>query len=283
MVGRQACYQVDYARARVLLEQAFVLAQQAKDRWVMAQVLEGLGVLATTGDDLIVARRHFEESLALFRELGDRRANGGACTWAGVAAWLLGDYTSARARWGEALRISRELGSRVRTAHLLMRLAALSTIDGDYEQSRTLLAEGRAIARDIGARWLNGLGLVTSGWLARAEGDNKRAMALAGEALTIFHASAVPRGVRMSLGNLGVLAVEADRVRLGVYLLAAASSIGDVDRVFWRMHDDTRVYEAAKDVARTALGDREFELAWAEGQRMTLDQAVAYALAQSDT
>jgi non-specific serine/threonine protein kinase len=282
MMGRQACYQGDYARARVLLEQAYVLAQQEKARWVMAQVLEGLGVLAAAGDDLIVARRHFGESLALFRELGDRRAIGMACGWAGVAAGLLGDYTAARARSDEALRISRDLGSRVRTAYLLMRLGALSNIDGDYEQSRALLAEGQAIARDVGARWLNGLGLVTSGWLARAEGDTNRAMALTIEALTIFHASAVPRGVRLCLGSLGALAVEAGRVRLGAGLLAAASSIGDVDQ-FWRVHDDPRAYEAAKYAARTALGDREFELAWAEGRAMTLDQVVAYALAESDT
>jgi tetratricopeptide (TPR) repeat protein len=283
MVGRQACYQVDYVRARALLEQALVLAQKEHARWVMAQVLEGLGVLAVGGDDLIVARRHFEEAQGLFRELGDRRAICIACSWAGSAARLLGDYATAQARWSEGLRISRELGSRVRTAHFLMRLAALSNIDGDYEQSRALLAEGRTIARDIGARWLNGLGLVLSEWLARLEGDNNQALALTIEALKSFHASAVPRGVRLCLGNLGVLATEAGRVRLGVGLLAGAASIRDVDRVPWRLYDDPRAGEAAKDAARTALGDREFELAWAEGQAMTREQAVAYALAENDT
>jgi hypothetical protein len=31
------------------------------------------------------------------------------------------------------------------------------------------------------------------------------------------------------------------------------------------------------------LGNREFELAWAKGRAMTLDQAVAYALAEEYT
>jgi hypothetical protein len=38
--------------------------------------------------------------------------------------------------------------------------------------------------------------------------------------------------------------------------------------------------EAAIAVARFALGDQAFAAVWAEGQAMTLEQAVAYAVGQ---
>ena len=41
---------------------------------------------------------------------------------------------------------------------------------------------------------------------------------------------------------------------------------------------DAAVYARDVDEARTHLGPAEFAAAWAEGQAMTLDQAVAYAL-----
>jgi non-specific serine/threonine protein kinase len=282
MVGRDAISQGDYARAESLLEQALVLAREEKARWVMAQVLEGLGNLALVRSNLLVARQRFEESLALFRDLGDRRAIAASCMWIGNDAVLLGDYVVARARLGEALSISRELHSQSWCGFTLLELAALARIEGSYEQSRLFIEEALAIARDIGARWLHGWGLASAGWLARAEGDNPRATALTTAALRLFNAAVISRGIDGCLLNLGILAVEVGQVGRGARLLGASDPMGDLDRVTYGLvlgnHEAHLAYKAT---ARTMLGDREFEMAWAEGQAMILDQAVAYALEES--
>jgi predicted ATPase/class 3 adenylate cyclase len=280
MVGRSAYGQGEYARAESLLDQALTLARQEGARWVMAQTLEGLGALASGHDDLLLARQRHEASLALFRDLGDRRAIAAACVWDGIAAGLLGDMATARARLTEALGISRELRSEVRISHTLLQLAELALSEGNYGQSQAYLEESVAIARDIGSRWVNGAGLICSGWLARAEGDNPRAIALMRAALRLLQAANVERGIARCLRNLGILAVEAGRVRRGACLLGAADAKRDRDWLSLRLFDGPRAYEASKSAARRILGDDAFELAWAEGQAMTLEQAVAYALGE---
>jgi non-specific serine/threonine protein kinase len=279
MVGRYAISQGDYARAESLLEHAIALAREVKARWAMAQVLEGLGYLALVRGNLLDAQQRFGESLTLFRDLGDRRAIASSCSWIGYNAVLLGDYAVARARFGEALSISRELHSQSWYGFALLQLAAMARIEGSYEQSRRSIEEALAIARDIGARWLHGSGLAAAGWLARAERDNERAKALTAAALRLFNAAVFSRGIDGCLRNLGILAVEAGRVRRGACLLGASDRMGDLDRVIYGLLlGNHEAYLAYRATARTMLGDREFEAAWAEGQAMTLDQAVAYAL-----
>src|SRR5262249_34952575 len=139
--------------------------------------------------------------------------------------------------------------------------------------------EALAITRDIGARWLHGWGLASAGWLARAEGDNQRAMALTTAALRLFNAAVISRGIDGCLLNLGILAVEAGQVKRGACLLAASDPMGDLVRVrYGFVLGNHEAYLAFKATARAMLSEREFEMAWAEGQAMTLDQAVAYAL-----
>jgi non-specific serine/threonine protein kinase len=283
LIARQILSPQPSDRAESLLEQALVLAREVDVRWVMAQVLEGLGMLAETRGDLHRGRQRYEESLTLFRELGDRRAIAWSCLEIGAIAGQLGDYGAARARLAESLDLSRALRSRVRCGVILAQLAALSRIEGDFEQSRVFVEEVLAIARDIGARWLDAWGLVCAGWLARAEGDTSRARALTTESLRLHHSAGIPEGVVRCLRHLGILAVEAGRVQLGARLLGASEDLDPLDQPGTLLHDDRRAYQASKETARAMLGDREFEAVWAEGKAMTLDHAVAYALKGENT
>jgi non-specific serine/threonine protein kinase len=284
MVGRAASYQADNARAQEILDQALTLARQEQAPWVLGQVLEGLGALAIVRDDPQLGRQHLEESLALFGELGDRRAIGSACFWVGFSAGLLADYPAAQARLCEALSIVHEIGSRTSYSLVSLGLSAVARVQGDYQQSRAFLQESLAQARDIGSRWLNEWGLIFAGWLARAEGDDEQAWALTAEALRLSRAAVESSATAPCLRNLGVLAIEAGQVRRGVGLLGAADRTTDFDIPLSELLlDALRACDASKETARTALGDREFEAAWAEGQAMTLDQAVAYALEGENT
>jgi tetratricopeptide (TPR) repeat protein len=278
MVGRLASEEADYARAESLFDQALAMARREKARWVIAQVLEGMGELAATRGSLLSARQNFEESLALFRDLGDRRAISGSCFHAGLDAGLLGDYLAAHERFAEALSISRELGARAWCGYLLLQVAALASIGGHFEQSHKFIDESLTIARDTGSRWLSGWGLACAGWLGRAEGDNAQATTLTMAALRLCHTAVVPGCVRLCLNNVGVLAIESGRPRRGVRLLGASERIGYSVWLQMRLNDDHQAIQASKATARTMLGDREFETAWAEGQAMTPDQAVTYAL-----
>jgi hypothetical protein len=49
-----------------------------------------------------------------------------------------------------------------------------------------------------------------------------------------------------------------------------------------RIPVDDEVHAAGLAAARAALGDEAFDRLWAEGKAMTLEEAVAYALAEGD-
>jgi tetratricopeptide (TPR) repeat protein len=278
MIGRTASDEADYTRAELLFEQALALARQEKSRWVTAQVLEGMGELAATRGSLLSARQNFEESLALFRDLGDRRAISGSCFHAGLDAGLLGDYVAAHAKFTEALSISREIGARVWCGYVLLQVAALARIEGNFERSHKFVDESLTIARESGSRWVSGWGLACAGWLARAEGDNAQATALTTAALRLCHTAVVPEGVRLCLNNVGVLAIESGQLSRGARLLGASERNGIRAWLSVLLNYDPQSTQASKATARAMLGDQEFEIAWADGQAMTLDQAVAYAL-----
>ena len=82
-------------------------------------------------------------------------------------------------------------------------------------------------------------------------------------------------GVTGAVANLGVLAEREDDYRRAVRLIAGAARDSWPVVGPWRgAAERTRSLE----VSRATLGDDAFAAAWAEGQAMTLEQAVNYAL-----
>ena len=51
---------------------------------------------------------------------------------------------------------------------------------------------------------------------------------------------------------------------------------------WWQLPDERRASNESVEAARVALGEKDFARAWAAGQAMTLDDAVALALAVED-
>ena len=65
-------------------------------------------------------------------------------------------------------------------------------------------------------------------------------------------------------------------------MLGAADHHGGFDTFWMRLHEDHESYDSSMTAARSALGDAEFATAYAEGQVMTLGQAIAVALEDDD-
>jgi hypothetical protein len=220
-----------------------------------------------------------EESLVLFRAVGDQRAIGGALFWLGGFTFVQGDTATARLTLTESLAIARALRSRVRIGVNVLGLGLLARAEGNDEQSRRCFDESLAIARDIGARWLTGIVLASQGWLARSEGDNGGARALVYEALRLLQDTAHQGGIASCLLLSGILAVEDGAVRRGACRLARAGvDRGNYEARVVLLPQDREVGDQSIRTARASLGDDEFARAWAEGQAMTLEQAIAYAL-----
>jgi hypothetical protein len=169
-----------------------------------------------------------------------------------------------------------------------LRLAVLDRLEGDLPRARARLEElrqhldrhlDRLTARGGAAGWPDQLAL-ERGNLARAEGRYAAAGAHLHDALRRLHRRGEGTRLRSAVCLAGFLAVARGQAARGVTLLAAcARSEGPLGTV----HMPAVRAEAPGflERARQALGEAAYGAAWAEGQAMTLDEAVAYALEEA--
>ena len=147
--------------------------------------------------------------------------------------------------------------------------------------ARPTLASARSLcdlrgAVDVGNGEARTWAAVARVSLSRAQGDVAETRRRCIDALEVARRSEYRLGLGLSVFELGQVLLIDGEWAAGVTLLAAVNSRPPWLRLF--LH---RPQERSPDLdrARAALGDAPYEHAWAKGKAMTLDAAVAYALA----
>jgi predicted ATPase/DNA-binding CsgD family transcriptional regulator len=152
--------------------------------------------------------------------------------------------------------------------------AALLSL-GRLDQARDALDRAVAVAGRLDMPSVLADALEQQGRLAATDDDADRAVDLHHEAL----AARVEHGLRTcsvdSLEALAALAARDEPAPEAVRLLAASDQ-ARASMGYPRDPTRRRAQQAAVTGLRAALGDRPFDQAWAEGARLTLDEAVAY-------
>jgi predicted ATPase/DNA-binding CsgD family transcriptional regulator len=238
-----------------------------------------------------------------------------ALYWLARMAHWQGEYTLARELGERSLAIARELGENVRAGWLLSLLGTINTYAGDDERARACLEEVLATSDDGELRWDAEIGmsefLLQRGDLGGARSHLERCLASATapedrwevvqgvlflamadffegqhatahrrvmEVLELYRQLGNPYGASAALYAAAGLAVAAGDPERALRLCSAAASERDAIRAplapRWQMLAQTVVV----DPARAALDQEQADAAWAEGTRLSLDEAVAYAL-----
>jgi predicted ATPase len=317
--GVLAWIQVDLAAAPPLFEESVRLFRTTEDRWGLACAL-GFRSL-TEWWNTTIARSCSEESAALFEELGDpwglalarvvqahlaarcgdpparalseeavRRLRALGDRWfLAFALHELGDVLMqwVGAAWPrrlleESLVLYRDMGDAGGAATALNRLADVARWQGDYDRAATLYAECVALFRDLGtkpglARALHGQGMV-----AYHQGDDGCATERFEESLVLFWEAQHMHGLGWCFEGLAAVAGRAGRTgsRRAARLLAADAGINDPLQTY--PPASRAEWEGIAARARADLDAGEWMVAWAEGQALTVEQAVTYALAHED-
>jgi hypothetical protein len=136
----------------------------------------------------------------------------------------------------------------------------------------------------MGDKWGIGHSLTNLGIVAQEQGDYAGARALHEESLALRREMGDKWGVAACLAGLGGVAVglgQEAQVERGAKLLGAVEgllqSLGAVlDR------SDRLPYERAVASARSLLGEEAFEKAWQEGRGMSMEEAVDYAVEETN-
>lgn len=275
--GTLAEAQGDYERARVLLGDSLILFRKLDDKVSIAATLRHLGNEARHQGDYGAAYAHLVEGLAIARELGDQWDIASFLGDLGIATQTLGQEEQARAYYEESLAIRRELNDRRGIAMMLVNLGELARAKGDYDLAHGLYQEGLTIARELGDRWGVGMVLHNLGHVAYHRDQYGHALDLFAESLRIFYDMRNKRDIAYCLAALaGVYGAMGQPERAAV-LFSAGQALSNT--ISSRLDPaDLIEYERNLSAVQARMSPEAWESAWAQGQAMTLIEAVAYAL-----
>ena len=258
-----------------------VLKAGAKgSRSLRAPVLYLYAAFAERHGQVEQAIASLRESVALFRAEGDRSRVAKALNALGDMTFRHGDRTEARRLWDEALALVNDSPDPVdeHTVGLLTaNLGILALEEGRLTLARSLLERGLTVFDIHGDHRAVAECQPYLARTAAADGDLPRAYALLGEALAFFHQWHDRPGLATCLEALAALAAREREAVRAMRLVGAALTVREAADA---PLPPTEREKFERDIApvSAALGEEGVATAVAEGQAMTLDQAINYAL-----
>ncbi|HEV2012951.1 MAG TPA: adenylate/guanylate cyclase domain-containing protein [Candidatus Dormibacteraeota bacterium] len=242
--------------------------------------LEAAGGLAYWQADMEAAERFYDECVELTRPLGDDRALANALYNAAFPRIVnRSDVARGRVLISEALPLFRKVGDEAGVTRALWGMGNALYFAAEYTAARPFLEEAEALNRRLDERFGLAWCLHTLGLVAIHTGDVERARRSWQEAIGLFQAAGDVPGLILQLDNMSVIASrDGDPVRAGRLAAAASAHVASTGTGLGQL-----LREREGRTGREGLDEQEAARAWSEGEAMTLEQAVAYALESPST
>jgi predicted ATPase len=281
-LGFSAEAQSDLDEAAARYEQSLALYRELNDMPGISIALASLGRIAWIKGDHEQATALYEQSLRLARETGNRHDIASRLRRLGNVTLQQRDYGRTETLYEEGLALARDLGDKHGIAALLNSLGEMARVQGDYQRAGEHYGESLALFRELGSRVQIAMMLHNLCYVVLRQGDRRQAAAYFEESLALYQAVKRRHGVTECLiGLAGVASVEGQLATAG----RAARLFGAAEGLFEATGGglaaaDQAEYDHYVALARDQLDQAAFAAAWAEGRAMTMEKAVAYALAQ---
>jgi DNA-binding CsgD family transcriptional regulator len=224
----------------------------------------------------------------------------------------------ARTMYEEARRIREALGDRWGLSYTLGHLAVVLWMETKYAAAQPVIELGLALASTIGDSQGSATTLTVKSYVARSLGENDAAEAAAREALSLHESFGDRRGGAQALWALGMATAGQGRYRnASEHYKRALAVFSDIGDRFWSCICLTGLAEVALasghpgdavcllaansavlaaiggalwpsikphvqrtlEQARSRLGEPAFKRTWSQGESLSLEQAVALAMA----
>jgi DNA-binding NarL/FixJ family response regulator len=252
-----------------------------ESKQALAAALGAQAYAARKTGDLHAAFALVLREIELRRELDDRYNLGLSLSYYSFMAMSLGQHDVARAMLDEGLPLLREAGDPYRIAMALNYRGDLARCEQNYVEAIATYQESINLLRAIdGHRDLASV-LHNQGHAYLHLGNVERARSLFRESMAIHQEQQNTLGMAECLLGFAALALAGNATAAGTRLLAAAEAVGG--RHVTTEWAATRLeYEAILARARAGLTKNVFLEEQTAGQRLSLEQAVVYALKIAD-
>ena len=252
-----------------------------KDSLARARFLWVEAVLATTQNDFEAAAALSDEARRIGTELNNAEVVGWCLIHGAMPRWIQGELTEALNMFEAAISLARLMDLPAIELVALITLSGISAARGELEHAIEVGDQALTLSRECGELWQRGYLL---NFLSQANwslGHPKRAEAQAREGVICKGALDDRTGLSILLETLAWMAAERSRHQRAAELLGSADRVREsstlpVTGLFREQH------EYSVTVVVQALGKAAFQAAFDRGRAMTIDEAVAFAVDETE-
>lgn len=226
------------------------------------------------------ARPFLIQSLDLYRTTGSQANALVALHGLGILTFRTGDHAKARELLEKGLAECRECGIRDMEATFQVSLGLVHDADGDHWGAKERFSHALAISREIGDVTQETVCLTNMGNVSRKLGDMEISAQYYREGLLLVRERPGNRDERVVsclLDGTAILAMETNKYRLSIWLLAAGNAQCESISAP-RPPQDKMEFEHAVARIRAALDATTFDTEWVAGGSAKADTAISTAL-----
>lgn len=270
-----------YAKARTLYQTSLELQRGLANRKGEANALNNLCLIARDQHDHAAVMDQGSACLAIAREMGDRNLEGLALMHLGTALRGQDLAAQAQASFRQSLAIFSELGEKRAQGTLLNFLGKLALAEGDWAEAERCFQEGLAINRHLEDFWGLGISNCNLAALHLAKGNDGQALQMVQLSLANYRRAGARHGMEECFELLARLARRHGQAQHAAWCWGVVEQLErDMGKAPSPAQQAQR--EQALHALSAMLPPATCSAARAQGQRVTLEDAFAAALAEPE-
>ncbi|HZM20272.1 MAG TPA: adenylate/guanylate cyclase domain-containing protein [Anaerolineales bacterium] len=259
------------------LQEAIAISRAIGDKQMLGSSLSTY-YTASTFIDLPGAEEAAQEALKIFTEdVNDSFGLGMAQLNMARLYAHRGNETEKERYIGQLRALVSEMPNSFQVSMFLLGLGMDERMRGNYDSARKIFEQGREAFSQIHSKYFVMVMSSEQGHVERQKGNVTQARLIYRETIKGWQDLGNRAAIAHQLECFGFLAVAEEEPQAAVKLFGAAEALRD--KIQAPMTDYERVeYDQAGAHVRSLLPEPEFSSLWVEGQSMTMEQAIEFAL-----
>jgi tetratricopeptide (TPR) repeat protein len=271
----------EVVKAGPYLTESVDLFNSINDDWGSAWSLRYLGQVEELGGDSEKSLELQKEGLRIFEEIGDIWNCAHSLYLIGNTAYLFGEFSEAEWAYEESLERCKLVEDKVIAAHALRGLAVLTLQKDSIDQARQLILEALEALIKIGDENCASGARATLAEVARRQEDYEESISLLKQSLQGFNELRNKFQITVILDRFALLAQSMGKTERAIRLLAAVNTRFEEDEIrFPPLYQDD--HDSLLDTTRELVDPQAYEKLWNEGAAMSLEEAIDYALEDTE-
>lgn len=271
-------YQGNYTYATAWLEQGISLLESLGDEWMLARRRCYWNYLLYLRGERLQAWSLWDKDASVLRQHDDTWWLGWLTAWRARAAREAREFETARSFYSESARLLLNVGDEWAYAIVISHLGIIELVLGNYAAARSMFEIRLATGQKLKSFTHIQLAHAFLGETAKREGDAERAAFHFREHLRLAGMNKVNQDIPTSLVGIAWALSMQGQWHKAVTLLTAAENLKGPYHPSLPEDEDNTWITLELENACARLGKANFARAHDEGQTMTIDQAVQYAL-----